>query len=48
MLKISILTAYPEMFPGSLGYSILGKALSEKKWILNIINLVYFLFLISI
>jgi tRNA (guanine37-N1)-methyltransferase len=39
MLKISILTAYPEMFPGSLGYSILGKALSEKKWILNIINL---------
>ena len=39
MLKISILTAYPEMFPGSLGYSILGKALSEKKWTLNIINL---------
>ena len=39
MFKINILTAYPEMFPGSLGYSILGKALNEKKWSLNIINL---------
>jgi tRNA (guanine37-N1)-methyltransferase len=27
------------MFPGSLGYSILGRALNEKKWSLNIINL---------
>ena len=39
MFKISILTAYPDMFPGSLGYSILGKALSENKWTLNVINL---------
>ena len=39
MFKVSILTAYPEMFPGSLGYSILGKALNEKKWLLNIVNL---------
>ena len=39
MFKVNILTAYPEMFPGSLGYSILGRALNEKKWSLNIINL---------
>lgn len=39
MFKINILTAYPEIFPGSLGYSVLGRALKEKKWSLNIINL---------
>ena len=39
MLEIIILTAYPEMFPGTLGHSILGKALEEKKWSLNIVNL---------
>jgi len=30
MLEIKILTAYPEIFPGTLGHSILGKALEEK------------------
>ena len=39
MLEIKILTAYPEMFPGALGLSILGKALKEKKWSLDIVNL---------
>ena len=39
MLEIKILTAYPEIFPGTLGYSILGKALEEKKWSLDIVNL---------
>ena len=39
MFKVNILTAYPDMFPGSLGYSVLGKALKEKKWLLNIVNL---------
>ena len=39
MFNVNILTAYPEMFPGSLGHSILGRALNEKKWSLNIINL---------
>jgi tRNA (guanine37-N1)-methyltransferase len=33
------LTAYPEIFPGTLGHSILGKALEEKKWSLDIVNL---------
>jgi len=39
VLEIKILTAYPEIFPGTLGYSILGKALDEKKWSLDIVNL---------
>jgi len=39
MLNVKILTAYSDMFPGTLGYSIIGKALHEKKWSLEIINL---------
>jgi tRNA (guanine37-N1)-methyltransferase len=39
MLEIKILTAYPGIFPGTLGHSILGKALEEKKWSLDIVNL---------
>jgi tRNA (guanine37-N1)-methyltransferase len=39
MLEIKILTAYPEIFPGTLGHSILGKALEERKWSLDIVNL---------
>jgi len=39
MFSVKIITAYPEMFPGVLGYSIIGNALKEKKWFLEIINL---------
>ena len=39
MLNIHIITAYPNIFPGSLGHSVIGKALKEKKWSLNIIDL---------
>ena len=39
MFRIHILTAYPEMFPGSLGYSILGRSLKQKIWSINIVNL---------
>ena len=38
-MKIKILTAYPDIFPGSLGYSVIGKALKQKKWSLEIIDL---------
>ena len=38
-MKVNVLTLYPEMFPGSLGYSLVGKALSEKKWELNVVNI---------
>ena len=38
-LTAHILTLFPEMFPGPLGFSIVGKALKEKVWSLNLINL---------
>ena len=39
MLNIKILTAYPEMFPGSLGHSLMGKALKEQIFTIETINL---------
>lgn len=39
MLKISIATIFPEIFPGPLGISLLKKALHEQIWHLEIINL---------
>lgn len=39
IFSVDVITAYPEMFPGSLGFSVLGRALYEEKWQLNIINL---------
>ena len=39
MLSIKILTAYPDMFPGTLAYSVIGNALKKKKWSLEVINL---------
>ena len=39
MLEIKIITAYPEIFPGSLNYSIIGNALRDKKFSLETINL---------
>ena len=39
MLDIKILTAYPNMFPGTLNHSLIGSALKEKKWTLEVINL---------
>ena len=34
-----ILTLFPEMFPGPLSFSIIGKALKEKIWSINLINI---------
>ena len=34
-----VLTLFPEMFPGPLGYSLAGKALKKKIWSLNTINI---------
>ena len=39
MLCIKIITAYPDMFPGALSFSLIGKALKEKKFSLETINL---------
>ena len=35
----TILTLYPEMFPGPLGASLIGRALEEGKWKLDTINM---------
>ena len=37
--KVSILTLFPEIFPGPLSVSLIGKALSNKIWDLNLINI---------
>ena len=37
--KAHALTLFPEMFPGPLGHSIIGKALEEQVWSLKLINL---------
>lgn len=36
---INILTLFPEMFPGSLGHSLSGKALENGVWSYNAINI---------
>jgi len=39
MLKVKVLTLYPEIFPGFLGFSLTGKALAEEKWSLEVVNI---------
>lgn len=39
MLKVKVLTLYPELFPGFLGFSLTGKALAENKWSLETVNI---------
>lgn len=39
MLNFSILTIFPEIFPGALGYGITGKALEKGLWGLETINI---------
>jgi tRNA (guanine37-N1)-methyltransferase len=38
-LNFTVFTLFPEMFPGVLGYSLLGKALQEEKWRLKVVNI---------
>jgi tRNA (guanine37-N1)-methyltransferase len=35
----TILTLYPEAFPGALGVSLIGKALAENRWSLDMVNI---------
>lgn len=35
----TVLTLYPEMFPGALGHALAGKALAERKWSLQTVNI---------
>ena len=39
IFKVSVLTLFPEIFPGPLGVSLLGNALQNKLWELNLINI---------
>ena len=39
MLNDTVLTVFPELFPGFLGYSLTGKALEEQKWQLQAVNI---------
>ena len=39
MLKVKVLTVFPEMFPGFLGFSLTGKALEDGLWSLDAINI---------
>lgn len=36
---VNILTLFPEMFPGSLGHSLAGKALERGDWSFNAVNI---------
>lgn len=38
-LNVTVLTIFPEVFPGFLGYSLTGKALEKGLWSLNVINI---------
>ena len=38
-MNITILTAYPDIFPGALGHSVIGNALRQNIWSLNIVDL---------
>lgn len=39
MWKIKVLTLFPEMFPGPLGYSVIGRALEDGIWNLSTTNI---------
>lgn len=38
-LSITVVTLFPEMFPGPLEHSLIGRALQERKWNLHTINI---------
>ncbi|MEJ0063712.1 MAG: tRNA (guanosine(37)-N1)-methyltransferase TrmD [Alphaproteobacteria bacterium] len=38
-LRFTVLTLFPEMFPGTAGHSLPGKALAEKLWTLDTVNI---------
>ena len=39
MFTATVLTLYPEMFPGPLGVSLAGRALAEGKWALDAVQI---------
>lgn len=39
MFRATVLTLYPEMFPGALGHSLAGRALAEGSWALEAVQI---------
>ena len=39
MFTASVITLFPEAFPGTLGISLIGKALRERAWVLETVQL---------
>ncbi len=39
MFRATVVTLFPEMFPGPLGYSLAGRALGEAIWSLDCVNI---------
>ena len=39
VMKVKILTIFPELFPGFLGTSLTGRALDEGKWSIEVVNI---------
>ena len=39
MWQAQLFTLYPEVFPGPLSKGLYGKALSNKLWSLNVVNI---------
>jgi len=39
MWQVTALTLFPDMFPGPLGYSLAGRALEEKLWSLDAVDI---------
>jgi len=39
MWRASVLTIFPEMFPGPLGLSLAGKALASGAWLLDVVDI---------
>ncbi|NQV54650.1 MAG: tRNA (guanosine(37)-N1)-methyltransferase TrmD [Rhodospirillales bacterium] len=37
--RATVLTLFPEMFPGSLGHSLAGKALAREVWVLDALDI---------
>ncbi len=37
--RASVLTLFPEMFPGPLGFSLAGRALEEERWALETVDI---------
>lgn len=38
-MKVKVLTIFPEIFPGFLGYSLTGRALNEGLWSIETVNI---------